>query len=92
MSVSSKQKNSVVGFALLYLAFCISYIDRAAIALALGQIRQDFNLQSADLGVVISAFFLGYAAMQVPGGWLADRIGSKYVVIVTIALWSLFTG
>jgi MFS family permease len=92
MSVLSKQKNSLVGFALLYLAFCISYIDRAAIALALGQIRQDFNLQAADLGVVISAFFLGYAAMQVPGGWLADRIGSKYVVIATIALWSLFTG
>jgi MFS family permease len=29
--------------------------------------------------------------MQVPGGWLADRIGSKPVVIATIAMWSLFT-
>jgi sugar phosphate permease len=92
MWVLSKQKIRLVGFSLLYLAFCISYIDRAAITLALGQIGQDFNLQEADLGIVISAFFLGYAAMQVPGGWLADRIGSKYVVIATIALWSLFTG
>jgi sugar phosphate permease len=91
MSILSKQKSRLVGFVLLYLAFCISYVDRAAISLALGQIGQDFNLQAADLGIVISAFFLGYAAMQVPGGWLADRIGSKYVVIVTIALWSLFT-
>ena len=87
----SKKHTSVVGFALLYLAFCISYIDRAAISLALGQIGKDFHLQAADLGIVISAFFLGYAAMQVPGGWLADRFGSKLVVIVTIALWSLFT-
>jgi sugar phosphate permease len=85
------KKTSVVAFVLLYVAYCISYIDRAAISLALAQIGKDFNLQAADLGIVISAFFLGYAAMQVPGGWLSDRVGSKYVVIVTIVMWSLFT-
>src|ERR1700751_135600 len=85
------RKTSIVAFVLLYIAYCISYIDRAAISLALAQIGKDFNLQVADLGIVISAFFLGYAAMQVPGGWLADRFGSKFVVIVTIAMWSLFT-
>lgn len=87
----SKRKTSIVTFVLLYIAYCISYIDRAAISLALAQIGKDFNLQAADLGIVISAFFLGYAAMQVPGGWLSDRFGSKYVVIVTIVMWSLFT-
>jgi MFS family permease len=86
-----KLKPSVIGFVLLYVAFCLSYIDRAAISIALAQIGKDFNLQASDLGIVISAFFLGYAAMQVPGGWLADRIGSKYVVIGTITMWSVFT-
>jgi MFS family permease len=75
----------------LYLAFLISYVDRAAISLAMGQIGKDFNLGAADLGIVISAFFLGYAAMQVPGGWLADRFGSKLVVVAAIAMWSVFT-
>ncbi|MBR0750807.1 MFS transporter [Bradyrhizobium jicamae] len=91
MTELSKSKTGWVGFVLLYIAFCISYIDRAAISLALAQIGKDFNLQAADLGIVISSFFLGYAIMQVPGGWLADRFGSKYVVIVTIVMWSLFT-
>jgi MFS family permease len=81
----------MAGFVLLYVAFCISYIDRAAISIALNQIGRDFHLQAADLGIVISAFFFGYAIMQVPGGWLADRIGSKPVVIATIAMCSLFT-
>ncbi|MGY4436907.1 sugar phosphate permease [Bradyrhizobium sp. F1.13.1] len=85
------RKTSVIAFVLLYVAYCISYVDRAAISLALAQIGKDFNLQAADLGIVISAFFLGYAAMQVPGGWLSDRFGSKYVVIITIVMWSLFT-
>jgi len=91
MSFASKQTTSVVGFVLLYVAFCISYIDRAAISIALAQIGKDFNLQASDLGIIISAFFFGYAIMQVPGGWLADRIGSKIVIIATIALWSVFT-
>jgi sugar phosphate permease len=91
MTELSNRKTSIVAFVLLYIAYCISYVDRAAISLALAQIGKDFNLQAADLGIVISAFFLGYAAMQVPGGWLSDRFGSKYVVIVTIVMWSLFT-
>ena len=91
MTELSNRKTSIVAFVLLYIAYCISYIDRAAISLALAQIGKDFNLQAADLGIIISAFFLGYAAMQVPGGWLSDRFGSKYVVIVTIVMWSLFT-
>src|SRR3954452_17092280 len=90
MSLLSRHA-SKVGFVLLYLAYVISCIDRAAISIALAQIGKDFNLQASDLGIVISAFFLGYAVMQVPGGWLADRIGSKYVVIGTIAMWSVFT-
>lgn len=80
-----------VGFVLLYLAYMISYVDRAAITLALAQIGKDYNLQASDLGIVISAFFLGYAAMQIPGGWLSDRFGSKYVIVISIAAWSVFT-
>jgi MFS family permease len=91
MSIAPRPRSSIVGFALLYVAFVISYVDRTAISLALGQIGKDFNLAAADLGVVISAFFLGYAVMQVPGGWLADRFGSKYVIIVAIATWSVCT-
>ncbi|MBY6261197.1 MFS transporter [Azospirillum sp. 412522] len=91
MSALKTHKTSIIGFSLLYLAFCISYIDRAAISIALGQIGKDFNLQASDLGIVISVFFLGYSLMQIPGGWLADRFGSKSVIVVSIALWSVFT-
>ena len=90
MSFLSRHR-STVGFVLLYLAYVISYVDRAAISLALAQIGKDFNLQASDLGIVISAFFLGYAAMQIPGGWLSDRFGSKYVIVLAIAAWSVFT-
>ena len=80
-----------LGFALLYAAYCISYVDRAAIALALTQIGREFGLSPTEYGVVLSVFFFGYSLMQLPGGWLADRFGSKYVVIGTAVAWSIFT-
>lgn len=89
MKIKKALHSPLVVFVLLYLGYVISYIDRSAISLALSHIGKDFNLGPAELGVVLSAFYLGYAAMQIPGGWLSDRFGAKKVVIVSIALWSL---
>ena len=91
MKVKSFLRSPTFVFILLYLGYMISYIDRTAISLALAHIGKDFNVGPAELGVVLSAFYLGYAAMQIPGGWLADKYGSKKVIVVSIGLWSLFT-
>ena len=55
MSFGSRHRSGIVGFILLYVAFLISLVDRSAISLALAQIGKDFDLQAADLGIIISA-------------------------------------
>ena len=43
---------------------------------------------------MLAAFFYGYLLMQVPGGWLAQRFGGKYVFgigVVMTAVLTLFT-
>lgn len=89
--ISTLTTKPVWVFALLYVGYMISYIDRSAISLALVHIGKDFHLGPAQLGVVLSSFYLSYALMQIPGGWLADRFGSKVVVLTAIILWSVFT-
>jgi MFS family permease len=76
----------------LYFTWIVSYIDRTAINLSIAQMGQDLSLDASRLGVVLSAFFFGYAAMQIPGGWLADRFGSRKVIVVAVLMWSIFTG
>lgn len=76
---------------MLYMGFCVAYIDRTAINLSLSAIGQEFELSPATLGIVLSAFFVGYTLMQLPGGYLADRIGSKKVIMLSLAFWSVFT-
>ena len=86
-----QSENRYVVFFFLYVGFCISYIDRSAIGLALPSISKDFALAPTQMGVVISAFFIGYSIMQLPGGWIADKFGSKSVILIALTLWSIFT-
>jgi len=39
----------------------------------------------------MSAFFLGYFIMQIPGGLLADKYGSRKVLSAAVFWWSAFT-
>ncbi|WP_322028863.1 MFS transporter [Paraburkholderia sp. J76] len=77
---------------MLFLACAISYLDRAALSVAAPLIAKDLHLDSAQLGVVFSAFFVGYALFCFVGGYAADRFGAKRVLIIAIGLWSIFCG
>ncbi|WP_017347371.1 MFS transporter [Pantoea sp. A4] len=76
---------------LLYVAWCIAFIDRVVLSMGAPAITAELNLSPSELGLVLSVFYFGFWLMQLPGGWLADRFGAKYVVIMAIGLWSLFT-
>ncbi|MFC1860991.1 MFS transporter [Chloroflexota bacterium] len=48
-------------------------------------IRNELGLSYTQTGVVISAFAITSGASQLPGGWLADRIGPRIVVTIGIS-------
>ena len=53
------QRWFVVG--LLFLAGVINYLDRAALSIAAPLIQKDLNFSHAQMGIVFSSFFIGYA-------------------------------
>ncbi len=69
----------------------IAYLDRVNIAIAGGAIEQEFHLEHVQLGWVFSAFVLGYALFQAPGGRLADRFGPRRVLALGTVWWAVFT-
>ena len=74
---------------MLFLACAISYLDRAALSVAAPLISKDLHLDPAHLGIVFSAFFVGYSLFCFIGGYAADRFGAKRVLVVAIGLWSI---
>lgn len=89
MKSLGKQKYLV--FLLLYLGWCISFIDRTAISIGATHIIKDLSISPIQIGAVLSMFYIGYTIMQIPGGWLADKFGSKIVILIAVILWSGFT-
>ncbi|HVC00549.1 MAG TPA: MFS transporter [Candidatus Dormibacteraeota bacterium] len=76
---------------LLFLTWLLSYIDRSLMPMALPFIGQEFHLSPTVMGVVMSAFFVGYASMQIPGGIVADKIGPRKSVSLGVLFWSVFS-
>jgi ACS family D-galactonate transporter-like MFS transporter len=62
-------------FFLLLLLVTVNYVDRASLSVALPVIIAKFHLAPAAQGLLLSAFFWTYSAMQIPGGLLP--IGSS---------------
>ena len=69
----------------------VSYLDRMVMAIAIPYIATEFGLSATSMGVVMSAFFFGYATCQIPGGILVDKFGARKVMIGTILFWSGMT-
>jgi MFS family permease len=83
-----------VRYRVLWLSFLMAflmYMERGAIGAAAPNIMREFGINKITMGWSVSAFNWSYALFQVPGGWMADRFGSRIVLAAAIAWWSAFT-
>ena len=69
----------------------IAFLDRVNISIAGQALAREYRLSNLQLGWVFSAFVLGYALFQAPGGRLADRFGPRRVIALGVVWWGLFT-
>ena len=74
-----------------FLITLLLYIDRVCISSAKDSISSDFGFTDIQMAWVLSAFALGYALFQVPGGAMGDKYGVRSVMTSIMLLWSLFT-
>jgi len=75
---------------LCVLAF-LTYFDRVCIASTKGAIERDLHLSEDDMGWILGGFWLAYGLLEIPGGWLGDRYGSRRTLSRIVLAWSIFT-
>jgi predicted MFS family arabinose efflux permease len=66
-------------FAAFAAGYFLSYALRTINAMIAPQLLVDFGLSNSQLGSLSSAYFLGFAALQLPLGIWLDRFGSRRV-------------
>ncbi|HVS38967.1 MAG TPA: MFS transporter [Gemmataceae bacterium] len=81
-----------VVIAALCIAATVSYIQRNSYGGAETTIRSELHLTPAQTGNAVSFFFLSYALLQVPSGWLAQRAGPRLTLGCIAAGWSIALG
>jgi ACS family glucarate transporter-like MFS transporter len=77
--------------AMLFLVTTVNYADRATLSIAGPALSKELHLDPIAMGYIFSAFGWSYVVAQVPGGWLLDRFGSRWVYAFSIMIWSAFT-
>jgi len=83
-----------VRYLLIMLIFVVSavvYIDRSNISIAGTYLAQDYGISKIQLGWVFSAFLLGYAAFQIPAGWVVGKLGPRKTLTLGLIWWSVLS-
>jgi len=78
--------------AMVTLVFMVNMLDRQIMGILLPQIRAEFHLSDAALGLLAGpAFAIIYALMGVPLAVLADRVNRRNLIAAALALFSAAT-
>ncbi|KAI3818462.1 hypothetical protein L1987_12269 [Smallanthus sonchifolius] len=74
---------------LTFLCTSVCYIERVGFSIAYTVAADAEGVSQSSKGTILSAFYYGYALSQVPGGWAAQKIGGRRVLLLSFILWSL---
>lgn len=74
---------------LTFICTSVCYIERVGFSIAYTAAADAAGITQSSKGAILSTFYYGYACSQVPGGWAAQRIGGRRVLLLSFVLWSL---
>jgi hypothetical protein len=77
----------VVG--LLFLFMLVNFADRAVLGLAAVPIMRDLGLTHSQFGLIATSFFTLFSVGGVIGGFLVNRVASRWVLAALALIWSL---
>lgn len=76
---ASASRTRYVITALLFITGVINYLDRTNLSITAPSLSAELKIDPVTMGWLFSAFGWTYTAMQIPGGWLADRVHPRIV-------------
>ncbi|MBK0062824.1 MULTISPECIES: 3-(3-hydroxy-phenyl)propionate transporter MhpT [unclassified Acinetobacter] len=88
--IETKKKLNITILLCFFIAV-IEGMDIQAVGVVATSLKEVFGLDKSQLGLVFSAGILGLLPGAVLGGYYADKIGRKKVLILSVLLFSLFT-
>lgn len=76
----NKTNKSILIFCIFAFGFFISNLLRSITATLTPILTTEFNLSAGNLGLLAGGYFIGFAIMQIPVGFLLDKHGPKKII------------
>ncbi|PCF59945.1 MFS transporter [Staphylococcus delphini] len=76
--------------AVFTLGWLVIYAARTILNPLMGHIKTEFTLNNAQLSLMMSLFFIGYTATQIPSGIMGDKIGRKKILVPSFLIFGIF--
>jgi len=70
----------------------LAYAQRFQLGLGVKRMQADLDLSDGQMGWAMGAFFISYAALQIPGGRIAEHWGSRAALALCVTLCSVAAG
>jgi len=66
----------------LWITYIVVFLNRLSVGPLAPFFKYDLNITSTQVGLVMSAASFGYMLTMFPVGWLVDRIGAKWPIVL----------
>ncbi len=87
---SARPINWAVTATVFFAGSVLLWADRTNFSVAAAAWAKEFAWKPATIGVMLSAFSLGYLILQPVGGWIADKAGARRTLAGSMAGWSVW--
>ncbi|XP_022845184.1 probable anion transporter 5 [Olea europaea var. sylvestris] len=74
---------------LTFICTSVCYIERVGFSIAYTAAADASGVNQSSKGMILSTFYYGYVCSQVPGGWAAQKIGGRRILLLSFVLWSI---
>ncbi len=85
----TQERRSWTIVALLFVFMMLNFSDKAIVGLAGVPIMQDMGLTPSQFGLLGSSFFFLFSISAVIGGFIANRVETRWVLLVMATVWAL---
>lgn len=75
--------------AMLFLLVAINFIDKVVLGLVAAPLMKELGLSPAQYGFLAGSFFFLFALTGVAGGFLSNRLPTRWLLLVMALLWAV---
>ncbi len=87
---SSRPINWTLTVMVFFAGSVLLWADRTNFSVAAAAWAKEYGWTPSTIGLMLSAFSLGYLILQPVGGWIADKAGPRRTLAASMAGWSLW--